>query len=382
MGYGMSKEYVDRFKNKINDKTLYESINDKLEEIKIELSDLKILSTNFEIQQDIIKETLYEKIINEYLNNIKIISLDDLKNNLLYLYDQISESGYKFDTIIGIPRGGTLLALLLSYMFDARSEDKLLIFIPNTSPYKYAFNQYPEISLNENERKLLENKTILLVDDGVLTGKTMIAFKNEIKKYSIDVRTAVLNYNAQLSEMKPDYYASTENVLIQYPWKFLANPLFKKIDGINSQGQKNYQVIYKMMTNKNISNYLSKLFKCIIMQFKRQSKIQFEYEIIKYNLTNKLDIHGENYSCSIEALNNTLQITTINWNNIYEQKQDIIMEIENLDEYKLNLDLTIPTNVILFNADLNTSTLRNIIINSLNKLKIEVIEIIKELKYE
>lgn len=376
----MSKEYVDRLKNKIDDKTLYKLINEKLDEIKIELSDLKILSTNFQIQQDIIKETLYEKIINDYLNNIKTITIDDLRNNLLNLYDQIDESGYKFNTIIGIPRGGTLLALLLSYMFDARSEDKLLIFIPNISPYNYAFDQYPEITLNKNERKLLENKTVLLVDDGILTGKTMITFKNEIKRYSIDVRTAVLNYNAQISEMKPDYYASTENVLIQYPWKFLANPLFKKIDGINSQGQKYYQVIYKIITNKNLSNYLSKLFKYIINQYKRKTTKLFEYELFKNNLIHKLDIHGENYSCSIEVFNNVLQITTINWNNIYKQEQEEIIETQNLNEYKLNLNLTIPTNVILFNAEMNTSTLRNIINNSFKKLEIEVIEITKELK--
>lgn len=76
-----------------------------------------------------------------------------------------------------------------------------------------------------NERKVtseitknLEDKKILLVEDMLETGKSLIVAKNTLKSKGAIVKTACL-YTMPISEIEPDYYLRTVNNVELFPWE-------------------------------------------------------------------------------------------------------------------------------------------------------------------
>ncbi|NNL16568.1 MAG: hypothetical protein HKO81_08005 [Flavobacteriaceae bacterium] len=62
-------------------------------------------------------------------------------------------------------------------------------------------------------------KNILIVDDAIDTGKTMLIVKNNLQKIfpKTKISTAVISWTIERSIVKPDYYLY-ENALIRFPW--------------------------------------------------------------------------------------------------------------------------------------------------------------------
>jgi hypoxanthine phosphoribosyltransferase len=111
---------------------------------------------------------------------------NDINKLLDKLYDQVKG---KVSLVTGIPRGGTILAILFSHRFD----------IPYT---KYPSNHYPEM---------------LIIDDIADSGVTLEEWKQEftVPKF------ATLHYKT-ISKVKPDFYVKEidENYgWVVYPWE-------------------------------------------------------------------------------------------------------------------------------------------------------------------
>jgi hypoxanthine phosphoribosyltransferase len=113
-------------------------------------------------------------------------SWEDINNLLDNIYEQCKEN---INYVTGVPRGGTILAILYSHRFNI--------------PYmEWRSNHYPDL---------------LIIDDISDSGKT---FK-DLKKELPNPKYAALHFK-DTSEFEPDYYAKKipdEYGWIVYPWE-------------------------------------------------------------------------------------------------------------------------------------------------------------------
>ena len=67
-------------------------------------------------------------------------------------------------------------------------------------------------------KELLKYKKVLLVDDSIDTGNTIVEILNYLKKYGLEIKTAGLNVFEMSKEIiKIDFY-NCENTLLNGPW--------------------------------------------------------------------------------------------------------------------------------------------------------------------
>ncbi len=111
---------------------------------------------------------------------------DDINKLLDNLYDQVKG---KVSSVTGIPRGGSILAILFSHRFDIEYT-------------RWPSNHYPEM---------------LIIDDIADSGVTLEEWK---KEFNVP-KFATLHYKT-ISKIKPDFYVKEidENYgWIVYPWE-------------------------------------------------------------------------------------------------------------------------------------------------------------------
>ena len=75
------------------------------------------------------------------------------------------------------------------------------------------------VQLEEKYRsELLKYKKVLLVDDSIDTGNTIVEILNYLKKYDLEIKTAGLNvFDISKEIIKIDFY-NYENTLLNGPW--------------------------------------------------------------------------------------------------------------------------------------------------------------------
>jgi len=142
------------------------------------------------------------------------VSWDDYNKLVERLALQVYDSGWKFNQIICIARGGMRVGDVMSRIFE------LPLAILSTHSYM------ADGGTTRGELVIAEHMTmtaprlgdrILLVDDMVDSGHTLAAVYKELPKrfpHIVDLRTAVLWYKA-CSVFKPDYYVE---YLADNPW--------------------------------------------------------------------------------------------------------------------------------------------------------------------
>lgn len=121
---------------------------------------------------------------------IKKISWEEFDRLIDKLEVKINKSGEKFDGIIGVPRGGLIVAVCLSHRLNL-----------------------PLIA----EGHLIDSMSILLVDDIVDSGKTL---NNLLMDWKIvkNIIIATLHYRNG-AVVTPIYVENAEDNWIQYPWE-------------------------------------------------------------------------------------------------------------------------------------------------------------------
>lgn len=96
-----------------------------------------------------------------------------------------------YDFIIGIPRGGLTLAVMLSYSKN----------IPLLTSIRG-----------------IKNKRVLLVDEISDTGNTLKRVKKELNSQNNIVETLTIHIQKETA-LVPDYYIAVTNEWIDYPWE-------------------------------------------------------------------------------------------------------------------------------------------------------------------
>jgi len=277
-----------------------------------------------------VKYIIEREILTTYWDNVVVFTEKQIEEKLNLLYAKIDkDKKFKTDLIIGIPRGGVIVATMLSYLFETYSDKKELLYLPYIDTPSTKINK----SLINIILKYIKGKNVLLVDDGIMTGKTISKYITLIQKYASKVKIAVLNYNSIISELTPDYYAYKSEKIIQYPWKYVAFPLLKKIKiPINKVKNKHIgQIVYNLNENQLLN--ISKILNNII----HNQKIYQKYKISK----NKNDIILTNKQNAIRIFlkHNKLYIRSYKYDKSYSEQQfdDVINPYPKI-EYSLISD--------------------------------------------
>ena len=181
---------------------------------------------------------------------MRIVTLDQnsLDECCRKLSQQILDSGYKPNLLIGVKNGGTVIAekifsnlslpdCHLDFCHPVRSISKqkksffknnlriLPTFVLNWMrilEYKFIFSgkgrkQFVKIELSE---KISEYNDILLVDDAVDSGASLNELIRHIKTINPEaiVRSAVLTVTSNNPVHNPDYFIFKEKTLLRFPW--------------------------------------------------------------------------------------------------------------------------------------------------------------------
>lgn len=182
-------------------------------------------------------ESRYLKISWEEVEEL----VENLAGNIL--------SSYRFNLLVGVLRGGMIVAHLLS---DILGIDEI---------YPVGCSSYTDIYKHSQVRIYhpliidnLEDKNVLVVDDVADSGDTLKAIVQKIiaPKHPREYRTATLHIKPW-STFKPDYYVEIVDAWIVYPWEKyemikLVGPKF-----IHSLGEEDGLNMLSELVGKNVS---------------------------------------------------------------------------------------------------------------------------------
>ena len=110
------------------------------------------------------------------------------------------------DIVVGIARGGVIPAVLLSKSLDVK-DMYVLKMRREGSERRIIADILPDVS----------NKKILLVEDMIETGQSLIAGKKFLEEKGSEVKTACL-YTIPISEFTPDYFLKQVDEVVDFPW--------------------------------------------------------------------------------------------------------------------------------------------------------------------
>lgn len=302
----MKKDDLKDINNNL-DKKILESIELNLNQIeKIWKSDYFNEDSFSQRKNDIVYEIYNQLELESYIQK----SFDEIFEALDSRFKQIYEE-FPFQVILGIPRGGIIIATLLSYLCDSLEIENVLLNIPSAHPIKYDDSDQPILNLNSSEYDLISNKRILVVDDGVFTGKTIEGYCEKILPYCKDLRTFSLNYNTIFSKIKPDYYIYESRKLIKYPWKSYADPYLLFIDKTSFKLDNDQLFEMRLSLNTNIMdlNIKSKQLEGVLKKY--------QYEFIKLKEINYL-IYDSNYSYELSYDQNIVKIMAKRMDTLFE----------------------------------------------------------------
>lgn len=135
-------------------------------------------------------------------------------NDVKLLAGNISSSGYSFEAIVAMTRGGLAPAAWLSQLLGVRK----VYTVGGSFDYtgKFIVRAIPSSDIPDEK--------ILLVSDLCRTGKTINQLMKEISLNCRSVKQmklACLHYFVKSSVISPDFfvYKNTENDWVNYPWE-------------------------------------------------------------------------------------------------------------------------------------------------------------------
>lgn len=149
-------------------------------------------------------------------NTVISYSWNDFDADISVIYNQLIDSGWMPDYIVGVKRGGLIPAVKLSHILD-----KPLIMMS----CQLRDSEDKEVRLYEVE-EIPKDKKILIVDDICDSGITLsqIIIKFYANGFSIDnIKTCSMIFNTE-QQFVVDYYArdlnrSIDDRWIMFPWE-------------------------------------------------------------------------------------------------------------------------------------------------------------------
>lgn len=148
---------------------------------------------------------------------VKIVEWDEIVDWAWGLAKKILDSGWRPDVIVAVARGGYVPARLLADLLDVT--DMLSV---QSQHWTEAAKAAERAILKYPYTVDLEGRRVLVVDDIVDTGETLVLAKRHIEENwnAGEVRTATLQWISSVAKYRPDYYyiEVTDWTWFQYPW--------------------------------------------------------------------------------------------------------------------------------------------------------------------
>tara|TARA_S200000501_G_scaffold329312_1_gene329824 strand:- start:672 stop:1118 length:447 start_codon:yes stop_codon:yes gene_type:complete len=140
----------------------------------------------------------------------KYVSFQKVKQNLIEINLKIDQSKWIPDIILSVNRGGCVPGVFLSHM---RNLDHEVL----------SFKNIKIINNDIIKKIMINNLSILIIDDINDTGNTLAEIKKEFNQYIKKIKFAVL-INNKSSSFEVDYYGSEidkniDNAWIVFPWE-------------------------------------------------------------------------------------------------------------------------------------------------------------------
>jgi len=155
---------------------------------------------------------------------VKLVSWEEIVEWSRGLAERIEGSGWRPDVVVAVARGGFVPARLICDFLDVT--DLLSVqsqhWVEAARAAQKAILKYPY-------RVDMEGKRLLIVDDIVDTGDTLLLAREFIEREwrPAEVRTAAMQWISSVAKFKPDYYylEVREWVWFQYPWTRLEDTM-------------------------------------------------------------------------------------------------------------------------------------------------------------
>jgi len=144
--------------------------------------------------------------------NKESVTFLNVQNYILDISTQIGADQYHPDLIVGIARGGLVPAVMLSHYFN----------IPMCSLQFSTRHDFDMVSVAHLPVHMIEDKTILVVDDIADSGRTIAEIKEAWKLINVwkDIKFATLHKRHDC-KVSPDYYAKLieDDAWQIFPWE-------------------------------------------------------------------------------------------------------------------------------------------------------------------
>lgn len=145
------------------------------------------------------------------------LTWDDIEDSCKKLANEINNSEFKPEIIVGIQRGGAIAAVLLSHLLNI--ENFCTIGIRSTKSDDIRAQRIKPIIFDSFSLQLVSGKKVLLTDDITDTGVTLIEAKKELLKYGTkEVKSATI-ICAPASNGKVDFYGKEVKPWVVFPWE-------------------------------------------------------------------------------------------------------------------------------------------------------------------
>lgn len=142
------------------------------------------------------------------------LSWDEAYEMAIKLSEKIRASNFIPDVIIGISRGGLVVARMLSDLLDVDSVGSVRIKF-----YRQVGKTMDKPIVSQPVNIRIENKRVLLCDDVSDTGVSLkVAYEHLLERKPEIIKTATLHYKPR-TIFVPDYHVEVTSKWIIYPWE-------------------------------------------------------------------------------------------------------------------------------------------------------------------
>jgi len=187
---------------------------------------------------------------------------DEIYDLTLKLAEMIMEDGFKPDIIVGIARGGWVVARLLSDFLKN----------PNTANLKIEF--YKGIAETAEKPVItqpvsadVKGKNVLICDDVADTGHSLrVAFEHIKELGAKEIKVATLHLKPW-SIFKPDFYVKETRAWIIYPWE-IRETIEKIASDLEKEGKSEEEILEALRT----TNIKPRLIEYFYELYKRQKE--------------------------------------------------------------------------------------------------------------
>ena len=140
---------------------------------------------------------------------------EDSYNQTLKLYEDIKNSDFHPDAIIGVARGGWVPARLLSDFFSIKETVNIKV-----EAYHLIGKSSSAPIITQNINAELNGKNVLIVDDIADSGNSLSLVLAELEKMDVaSVKVATLFYKNH-SIIKPDFFIYETSKWVVFPWEY------------------------------------------------------------------------------------------------------------------------------------------------------------------